>query len=519
METVGLILSGQKIDHELSMDFGDQIPILLPYQGKPLYFTQLQNFPKRCTKIFILIPKDFTLGSWIEQDLANRGSEIIRCESGLDLKDAFLFALAEIKKCYLETPEILIQYGDTLNLDFSAITPNSLFVVEEPSHYRWGKLINQEGSEVVFAGGLSVTDPNTFEDCLLRYSDLIKTLQILLERNLFSTISSTKWLDYGHLGTYYKSRALEVEARHFNSIELADDVVTKSSSDRVKIQGEINWFQSIPSEFRKYTSKFIAHGDDSYQIEFIPFPTIYELEIFGNLSKTQWGDIFKKILDLFLTSKALAPSRNRYIYHANSWELINHKTYSRFDAITNDVWKACFGDSAEKIKRSMRSQIKALIEELKSNRKHEILGVLHGDMCTTNIFYSHLSDKLKIVDPRGLSHDGETLVYGDITYDIAKLYQSLFLGYDAILAGRYRITQDTTFPKVEVQTNLDYATILEIFEKSLVQQLKVPLSYIRKKANLLLLSLIPLHSDTPEKQKAFLLVAYFELVRQFGYIK
>ncbi|WP_438404094.1 hypothetical protein, partial [Aeromonas veronii] len=68
-----------------------------------------------------------------------------------------------------------------------------------------------------------------------------------------------------------------------------------------------------------------------------------------------------------------------------------------------------------------------------------LASVLHGDFCFSNILYDFRAQKIKVIDPRGITANSEMTIYGDVSYDIAKLSHSILGLYDWIIAGYYDV--------------------------------------------------------------------------------
>ena len=110
-----------------------------------------------------------------------------------------------------------------------------------------------------------------------------------------------------------------------------------------------------------------------------------------------------------------------------------------------------------------------------------------------------------MVDPRGYVADGHPTIYGDIRYDIAKLYHSVIGEYDTIISGIYTLEGDTStdlvinFPRT--------AQLLErqaVFRQRAFGGIGIPDSAAEPISVLLFLSMLPLHEDRPDRQRAFL---------------
>ena len=122
--------------------------------------------------------------------------------------------------------------------------------------------------------------------------------------------------------------------------------------------------------------------------------------------------------------------------------------------------------------------------------------VLHGDFCLSNILYDSRSNRLKVIDPRGISGDGEFTIYGDQKYDIAKLVSFIGL-YDLIIAGNYRIEVDSHGVKTII---FDLDNRMKRFKNYLYLRFckTSPSEEIMPLVILLFLSMLPMHADIPD---------------------
>jgi len=128
-------------------------------------------------------------------------------------------------------------------------------------------------------------------------------------------------------------------------------------------------------------------------------------------------------------------------------------------------------------------------------------------LCFSNILYDFRSKLIKVIDPRGLVDGQKKSIYGDPRYDIAKLYHSVLGHYDFIISGYYELKQ---FSDYELEFSTPNSSELKAMEHQffliLSQSLKSNPSNLEIMAItiLLFLSMLPLHSDRPDRQTAFL---------------
>lgn len=135
----------------------------------------------------------------------------------------------------------------------------------------------------------------------------------------------------------------------------------------------------------------------------------------------------------------------------------------------------------------------------------DTLGIMHGDLCFTNMFYDFRTQRIKVIDPRGTIDGRNSTVLGDLRYDMAKLNHSIVGAYDFILAGRYNCTGfderdlEITFPKDSAFAELNaLAGDFDLRGHRLTDPEICAITIH------LFLSMLPLHADRPERQRAFL---------------
>lgn len=145
---------------------------------------------------------------------------------------------------------------------------------------------------------------------------------------------------------------------------------------------------------------------------------------------------------------------------------------------------------------------KASVENIKSFsiESKRYFSIIHGDLNYSNIF---LSKKISIIDPKG-SFGGQTCIYGDYRYDIAKIRQSYHSGYLQVLHGKFKIFKEDRLLKIKL---LDYPPqyIIERLDKQ-IEEYGVNILEIQFLESVLLLSLLPLHSENTNLQNIMYII-------------
>jgi hypothetical protein len=104
-------------------------------------------------------------------------------------------------------------------------------------------------------------------------------------------------------------------------------------------------------------------------------------------------------------------------------------------------------------------QIKNYIEQ---NMLTFTPSLIHGDCCFSNILYGEDKNIIRFIDPRGSF--GKLGNYGDIRYDIAKLYHSLDGTYEAFITDKFKVTANGNAYQLDIKDDGELDWALNEFE-------------------------------------------------------
>jgi len=259
-------------------------------------------------------------------------------------------------------------------------------------------------------------------------------------------------------GVYY---AIDNEARQHHKIIIKENCVIK----RGDLRNEKYYYDTLPSEIlNKYYPKVIFATDKEISLERITSPTYSNLLLCGKLTE-------KHIIDLL---KALY---NIHTYSCNidkpldvDWGY-NKKVLDRYND-NKDFY----------IKLGINITDITTLNNISSDSE---CSIIHGDAVFTNVF-----DGVKFIDPRGNWCDKQC-IFGDRHYDYAKVLQSLY-GYDYALK-EINIEQEYLLKL----RNVFFSWYIGNYPTRSIEQLK---NY----SKLLMLSMLPLHSEDIERCKRFI---------------
>jgi capsule biosynthesis phosphatase len=257
----------------------------------------------------------------------------------------------------------------------------------------------------------------------------------------------------------------EIKPRDFNTIEIKKNTIIKSG----KIVGEKFWYQNVPEEISNLFPKLIDSGNRFIELERIKGVPLSYLYINGSLTE----EIFRKFLSSLSKIHSVEVSEKIDIY-------LNYKDkiYRRYDVQAYSEFK------------DHEFYYKKFVSFFKDyeDKKLGMQTVIHGDPVFTNVIID-VDNNVKMIDMRGLVGDNKT-IYGDIYYDLAKVYQSI-IGYDFILnSKRPNSTQ------IDLYKNIFKDHVIQNYGLDKFEIIKlICCSH--------LFSLLPLHSDQKKKQQYY----------------
>ncbi|EHH3081896.1 capsular biosynthesis protein [Vibrio vulnificus] len=515
-----LIMSGAYVGQELESEFGKIPPSFLPLGNRRLFQHQIALIPE-WEDAYISIPESYLPSiidiKWIE----SRGVEIIKTPDGLTL-GASLIAALNISGHSLDSP-LHILYGDTLYKELPIGDDIASFSYARDS-YNWGVLTDDDAnwlkdgqdkiaseSPKIIDGYFKFSNPRELIKFITKSNwDFIEGLNHYHKKFSITPVESSSWFDFGHVNTYYRSKAEFTTQRAFNQLKITPQWIEKSSSKNDKIAAEANWFENLPNNLRgnipQYLGIKVRDNTISYRLEYLYLTALNELFVFSKLPSHVWERILLSCIDFLLACKEHIGGNEET---TNSIDILfNEKTADRLSeyCLVNGI-------SLDKKWHFNNSNGISLSDLIEFSNKHlpcnnEQGSILHGDFCFSNILYDFRSNKIKTIDPRGMTPNGEKTIYGDFRYDLAKLSHSILGLYDWIIAGYYDIEINGSNIEFKIYDEKQYKDIQQLFVKNIEDSFGVTSRNLYAMQIQLFLSMLPLHSDNRERQMALFANAF-----------
>ena len=507
-----LIASAAYVNSEFQTEFGRLPPALLPVGNRRIFERQIATlqtqFPNE--PVFLSLPDSYALSSKDEIVLNRLGVTVLRSPETLKLADAIMAALTQANH---DSGILRLLHGDTW---LCSVPPalDVIGIVETNEDYSWEIEDVNPVSESVWCGYFAFSNSSRFFDALSASGDFTRAVRAYDADQPMARLHVDGWHDFGHVNTYFQSRTRLTTQRSFNELQIADGCVRKSGTPHAKIRAEENWFKELPMPLRVYAPQLIGGGNDDvgrpyYVLEYLPLPPLNEVYVHGRNPVFYWDRIFTLCASFFATCRTSFPDGiDPATIEAEASAMAGAKTWDRLAQFVEstdhpglDVPSVINGVRVP----SLRTIVADCQTKLASTRC--VPGVLHGDLCLSNILFDSRSDRIKVIDPRGLNADGKQTIVGDLRYDLAKLTHSIVGLYDHIIAGAFTLRAEMGAEScvIDLDIHVDERTgmIQKIFldrefPGGLTAQGVMPLTI------LLFLSMLPLHADDPCRQTALL---------------
>jgi len=512
-----LISSGAYVEPELEAEFGRLPPAFLPLGNRRLFVHQRLAIGKAATRLLLSLPEDFEPDPGDRWHLEQLGFEIVKVPPGLSLGQSLIYVINITASA---GADLAILHGDTLidGLDWGQ---SDIVSVESavPPGYHWGYVRSRAGAleladddpdaedAVALTGFFSFSSASLLVQSVTRAGgDFVRGLVGYSEQRPLGTAAAGKWLDFGHASTYHLSRQAITTERDFNTLVSDRRRITKSGTDGAKIEAEASWYEALPPPLRVYTPAFLGRRDDvvptAYSIEYLHLPTLADLFVFGRLSRRAWAQMLAAC-DEFLSESAgypapqtVAPRRTLYL----------EKTLERLESFARSSglslrepcrFAGAWLPALEQMARFAAAAIPAAEPAFHT--------LVHGDFCFSNILYDFRSQRIRVIDPRGLNAEGEISPYGDRRYDIGKLHHSAVGKYDLIMAGLFSLERQGPLAfSLTLPDTISTRAVREVFLGRAFAGLDPGKAAAHPISILLFLSMLPLHADGPERQLALL---------------
>jgi dTDP-glucose pyrophosphorylase len=525
-----ILLCGGKINYSNLPIHTNTSNSMIPINGKPVIGWLLEDLIEKgidaCT--IVLRSENSHLKEFITRGYSNKLSIQI---AEMAESPSILHSLRTGLSIANQTHPTQVILGDTLIKDSPSFESNTVYVNEVEDSSRWciaqlgeghivngylDKVDNVKGKKLALCGYYGFSNTGSLVQSLHKLIENGSTQMsdLLVEEGLrepFVAKEAENWYDFGNIDNLLSAKQRLLQSRFFNTLTIDPvlNTITKVSEYDEKLRDELNWYKDLPERLKVLSPRIISEKEINGQLnlvqEYYGYPTLAELFLFSDLTAESWHSIFKKLLDIHETFQSfpheIDPRDLEFIYL--------EKTKKRIDTLVqDDLWAARWNEESVQINGTKYQNIAALFPSIEKKGKDICAtsrgAIIHGDYCFSNILFDLSNQIVRLIDPRGSF--GKKGIYGDTRYDIAKLRHSVAGLYDYIVSDLFEVNQTEGLYEMQIFANPIHTEIQKDFDNQVTAS-GYDLEEIKFIEGLLFLSMLPLHSDKPQRQLAMYLTS------------
>lgn len=286
--------------------------------------------------------------------------------------------------------------------------------------------------------------------------------------------------------------------------------MTKTSTNVNKFIDEISWYINMPRTLQYMLPRIYSYSCNITKpyisMELYGYGTLHDLLIHKTMTVNEWKKIFSQ-LRIIIDDMSNFTTYDAEEIKSSLTEMYINKTIERLNKLRNDEKLKVYFNCAMIVNGETLDPIDTVIKRIKTDVKkilvdnfNSFFTIIHGDLCFPNILIEEKFNFLRLIDPRGSF--GSFKLFGDKRYELAKILHSIDGCYDYIIEDLFNIEYSNKGIKYELYNN---SAFLKKLFKTEFNLSDTEYREIRLIESLLFLSMIPLHSDVPERQLAMLI--------------
>lgn len=334
--------------------------------------------------------------------------------------------------------------------------------------------------------------------------------------------------------------------RYFNTIDIVDNdtniikrYIGDDESYKQKFYDEIIWMINAQKSIKNYVPKVIDYSlnksDLWIKYEMIKYDDVHNL--FINEKEFDWKKLRQAYEEFINECKKFKPTN----FIEEEWknkviDFYLERTYNnllKLKAQNKEKLKMFFDNNLIYINDIEYPSIKLVLNFLKNkikdlrnesnlnsndifkkliNLNKDRIFLTHLDLIFGNVFYDEKNKSIKVIDPRGSFSDSKE--FGDIYYDYAKIYQSIYGLYDFIVEDKFVLKKiDNNSILFDIDQPKNIKEIQDAFAPIFPKE---DIDVIRLLETLQFFAMTPAHNDNSTRQAVQLCVGIKHLYDIFG---
>ena len=358
--------------------------------------------------------------------------------------------------------------------------------------------------------GWLLLSTSEFSDYLQhRHDGSLATFFERIGRELVSLPDKLGLIDLTEEGTLLDYLSGAFDARFFNSLTRDQYTIVKRSTDKVKLEREYRFYDLLPDNMRMFfvqPFEFVDEGKvASYRMERLYLPDMALQWLHGAVRQHEMALFLDKIFHFINLRRRRSATRaemerqvdDLYVDKVRS-RIEQFKQQSEYAALEPYLDRLCGGIDG------LLERYFALFAKARAKLCVGELAIGHGDLCFSNILYDKRTQFVRLIDPRGATHEDE--LYTHPYYDVAKLSHSIVGGYDIVNHDMFDIQIGADMVPRLIHDLPPRRWAAAMFRDRL-DQIGFDSHLVRLCEASLFISMLPLHIDRPLKVLGFAITA------------
>lgn len=535
-----LIPSINYIDPSMQLELGNVAPLLIRIDGKTV-LEQIISFHREQTSN----NTKFIIAS--SEDLKGTDKVVKRLEQADKIKIEPVVKKSELGAVISlalerEAPEsyssLCIHLGDTLIQEQWPRNSDVILYDQVDDASRWSAfktretaiskvftphLLTPDRPKEVLVGLFNFINPLLFLRQLEEHHDsFYHALMTYSQKQKCIFQKVKKWDSVRYIDCYYQLRKRSLNRRFFNQIRVEEDrpVLHKTSQKSLEFARQVRWYAELPSQLRCYIPQVLDYaaekGATFIEMEYCGYPTLGDMFVYSKYDLGIWEHAIAAIFKLLEQMQHFKSHMSAEQIGSALKTMYLEKTFNRIEAYRSEEPFSTFFTARSTINRIEYDPLDHYLHWLKQINFTDLcplhnFSIIHGDLNLSNILYDARNRIIKLVDPRG-NFGGDGL-FGDYRYDIAKLMHSFNGRYEAIINDQFLALLYGQHCHLSFNQTPLQKCISDCFNKHLLKLYRSDIPILILIESLLFLSMIPLHSDHPQRQLAMLMTGIIKIAR------
>lgn len=297
---------------------------------------------------------------------------------------------------------------------------------------------------------------------------------------------------------------------NINPSTMASIVKTSTES---RLKNEAEYYQNVPTDLTIYYPRLLSYSgtnnNHTMELEYYAYDNLGNLMITKSYDNVVWNNVMSylfKYLNNCQKHHTNPSEHDSYAMFVDKTEKEYSSLVKNFPFFTQLCEHECINFNGVELK-SFTTIWPKIKHYIITNHCNNSFNVIHGDLCFSNILYgiNPLNNDvvLKFIDPRGMF--GNTKVYGDLYYDLAKLRHSTEYGYEYLITDNFHLQEFSSNSFELNYTNNNLIKIDKLF-LSFVNQYGYDMDKINVLQGTIYIGMCARHYDSLLRQKAMYLI-------------